>query len=100
MNVSEFKEFDVTKHLDSEEAISEYFAACLELEDNDLLMAALSDIAKARGMSKVARDAGLNRESLYKALSPGSKPGFDTVRRVMAAVGVKLTAVSAGPGAS
>ena len=61
-------------------------------DDPDLLLLALGDVARARGMAQVAKDAGLGRESLYKALAPGAKPRFDTVLKVARALGVKLTA--------
>jgi len=64
----------------------------LELNDPDLLLLALSDAARARGMAKVARDAGLGRESLYKALAPCAKPRFDTILKVARALGVQLSA--------
>jgi probable addiction module antidote protein len=83
--------FDAARYLDSEEAIAEYMAAALEAEDPDLLLLALGDIARAKGMAQVAKDAGLGRESLYKALTPGAKPRFDTVVKVAKALGVKLT---------
>lgn len=84
--------FDAARYLDSEEAIAEYMTAVLESNDPDLLLLALGDIARAKGMAQVAKDAGLGRESLYKALTPGSKPRFDTVLRVAKALGVRLTA--------
>ena len=71
--------FDPSVYLDSEEAIAEYLAITLEENDSDLLLAALSNVAKARGMTQIAREAGLGRESLYKALTPGSKPRFETI---------------------
>ena len=83
--------FDPSVYLDSEEAIAEYLAIILEENDSDLLLAALSNVAKARGMTQIAREAGLGRESLYKALTPGSKPRFETIMKVMHALGVKLT---------
>jgi probable addiction module antidote protein len=63
----------------------------LETDDPDLLLLALSDVARAKGMAQVARDAGLGRESLYKALAPGAKPRFETVMKVARALGVKFT---------
>jgi probable addiction module antidote protein len=84
--------FDAARYLDSDEAVAEYMAAVLETEDPDLLLLALGDVARAKGMAQVAKDAGLGRESLYKALTPGAKPRFDTVMRVARALGVKLTA--------
>jgi probable addiction module antidote protein len=66
--------------------------AVLETNDSDLLLLALSDVARAKGMAQVAKDAGLGRESLYKALAPGAKPRFETVMKVARALGVKFTA--------
>ncbi|MCL1925569.1 MAG: putative addiction module antidote protein, partial [Syntrophorhabdaceae bacterium] len=63
--------FNVSEHLDNEEVIAEYLAAAMEDFDMDIFLAALSEVAKARGISRLAETAGLNRESLYKALSPG-----------------------------
>lgn len=90
--------FDAARYLANDEAIVEYMAAVLETEDPDLLLLALGDIARAKGMAQVAKDAGLGRESLYKALTPGAKPRFDTVMKVARALGVKLTAQPAGTG--
>jgi probable addiction module antidote protein len=86
------KRFDVVDYLDSEEVISEYLTAVLEEGDSDELLRALGHIAKARGMSDIAAKSGLGRESLYKALSPGAKPRFDTVLRVIHALGIRLQA--------
>ena len=84
-------DFDLAPYLDSDETIAEYLTAIPEENDPDLLLSALSDVAKARGMSIVARESGLGRESLYKALAPGAKPRFETLMKVMHALGVKLT---------
>jgi probable addiction module antidote protein len=84
--------FDAARYLESEEAIAEYMTAVLEENDPELLILALADVARAKGMAQVAKDAGLGRESLYKALAPGAKPRFDTVMRVARALGVKFTA--------
>jgi len=84
--------FDAARYLDDDEAIAEYMTAVLEANNPDLLLLALGDIARAKGMAQVAKDAGLGRESLYKALSPGAKPRFDTVMKVARALGVKFTA--------
>lgn len=91
--------FDAAKYLDDEEAIAEYMTAVFETDDPDLLLLALGDVARARGMAQVAKDAGLGRESLYKALAPGAKPRFDTVMKVAKALGVRLAAqpVAEGP---
>lgn len=87
--------FDAARYLDDDDAIAEYMTAVLETNDPDLLLLALSDVARAKGMAQVAKDAGLGRESLYKALAPGAKPRFETVMKVVRALGVKFTAQSA-----
>ncbi len=84
--------FDAARYLDDDEAIAEYMTAVLETNEPDLLLLALGDVARAKGMAQVARDAGLGRESLYKALAPGAKPRFETVMKVARALGVKFTA--------
>ncbi len=84
--------FDAARWLDNDEAIAEYMTAVLEQDDPDLLLAALGDVARAKGMSQIAKSAGLGRESLYKALAPGAKPRFDTVLKVAKALGIHLTA--------
>jgi probable addiction module antidote protein len=87
-----FAQFDAADYLDSEETIAEYLTAALGDSDPEVLLAAVRDVARARGMSQLARDAGLGRESLYKALSPGAKPRYDTVLKLLHALGVKLSA--------
>ena len=82
--------FDPSDYLDSEETIAEYLTAALENPDPDAFLIAVRDVAKARGITKVAADAGLGRESLYKTLKPGAQPRFDTVRRLLEALGVRL----------
>ncbi|MDC8785630.1 addiction module antidote protein [Roseateles koreensis] len=84
--------FDAARYLDDDEAIAEYMTVVLEANDPDLLLLALSDVARAKGMAQVAKDAGLGRERLYKALAPGAKPRFETVMKVARALGVKFTA--------
>ena len=84
--------FDAARYLTDDAAVAEYMTAILETDDPDLLLLALGDVARARGMAQVARDSGLGRESLYKALAPGAKPRFDTVLKVARALGVRLTA--------
>jgi len=84
--------FDAARYLTDDAAIAEYITAVLEADDPDLLLAALGDVARARGMAHVAKEAGLGRESLYKALTPGAKPRFDTVLKVARALGVRLCA--------
>jgi probable addiction module antidote protein len=90
-------EFDASAYLDSEETIAEYLTAVLEHDDPDLFLVALGDVAKARGMMQIARDTGLGRESLYKALAPGAKPRYDTVLKVLHALGMKLSVTSWRP---
>ena len=87
--------FDAARYLTNDAAVAEYMTAVLETGDPDLLLLALADVARARGMAQVANDAGLGRESLYKALAPGAKPRYDTIMKVMRALGVRLTAKAA-----
>ncbi|KQY87165.1 MULTISPECIES: addiction module antidote protein [Roseateles] len=91
-HVSELPEFDAAEYLNSEQDVAAYLTTVLEEGDPALLAAALGDIARARGMTQVAKDSGITREALYKALRPGSEPRFDTVSRVCAALGVRLVA--------
>ncbi len=85
------KVFDITRYLDSEEAMAEYLSQVLEDGDNAELIRALGHIAKAKGMATVARESGLGRESLYKALSEGSQPRFDTITKVINSLGLKIS---------
>ena len=87
--------FDMADYLDSDEAIQEYFRQVMEDGDPDEIVRALGHIARARGMAQLAKDSGLGRESLYKALSEGSKPRFDTIMRVTKALGLTLTVAQA-----
>ena len=87
--------FDMAAHLDSPEAITEYLNQVLADGDIDELLRALGHVARARGMTRVALDAGLGRESLYKALAPGAKPRAETLFRVIRALGVRLHAEAA-----
>ena len=82
--------FDAADYLDDEETIAEYLTAALEDPNPDIFLVAVRDVARSRGMAQLARDTGLGRESLYKALSPGAKPRYDTVLKVLHALGVKL----------
>lgn len=84
--------WDPAEHLKTEEDRVAYLEAALEEGDSNLVAAALGDIARAKGMSQVARDAGLGRESLYKALSPAGNPEFATILKVVAALGLQLHA--------
>jgi probable addiction module antidote protein len=85
-------DFDPTQYLASEQAIAEYLTAILEENNPALLATALGDIARARGMSEIAKSSGITREALYKALKPNAHPRFDTISRVCAALGVRLVA--------
>ena len=96
IRISDLPELDFSEHLDSEQAVAEYLTVILEEIDPALLAAALGDIARARGMSEIAKASGITREALYKALRPDAQPRFDTVNRVCAALGVKLVAQAVG----
>ena len=89
--------WDAVDHLKNEEEMSLYLEACFEEDpgDGSLIRAALGDIARARGMAQLARDTGLTREGLYKALSPDGNPEFATVLKVIHALGLKLHAIPA-----
>ena len=90
--MTKFAPFDAADYLADEETIAEYLTAALEDPNPDLFLIAVRDVARARGMTQLAKDTGLGRESLYKALTPGAKPRYDTVMKIMHALGVKLTA--------
>lgn len=83
--------FDAADDLDNEDVIAEYLNVALASEHPDLFLQAIADVAKARGMAQLAQDTGLGRESLYKALAPGAKPRYDTVLKLLRALGVELT---------
>src|SRR4030067_3245354 len=89
--------YDVSEHLRTSEEMAAYLEACIEEANGDaaFIAKALGDIARAKGMAQVARDAGLSRESLYKALSGDRSPGFDTILKVVGALGLQLHAVAA-----
>ncbi len=89
--------YDVSEHLRTPEEMAAYLEAAFEVSDGDaaFIAKALGDIARAKGMSQIARDTGLTCESLYKALSGERTPGFDTVLKVIKALGLKLHAETA-----
>ncbi len=87
---TEYAPFDASSHLDNEEVIAEYLTAAAEDEDPNVLLAAIANVAKARGMARVAQAAGLGRESLYKTLAPGSHPRFETIRAILRALDVEI----------
>lgn len=90
IKISELPTFDMAEALRSEEDIAIYLSLVLEEEDPAELAHALGMVARARGMTQIARDSGLSREALYKALRPNASPRFDTIARVCKALGVKL----------
>jgi len=92
VKVSDLPEFDITEHLDSEQAIAEYITIVLEENDPAALADALGSVARARGMTDIAKASGITREALYKALRPNAQPRFETVSKVCAALGVRLVA--------
>ncbi len=89
-----FSRFDSADYLKTEEDIQLYFEACLEKSDPALIAHALGVIARAQGMTKLARDTGLSREGLYKALSADGNPEFATVMKVINALGLRLHATT------
>ena len=88
---TKFKRFDFAAHLTDEDDIANYLEAVVAEGDPALTIAALSDIARARNMSKLARDAKLTREGLYKALSPEGNPSFATVSKIAGALGFRIS---------
>lgn len=92
IKVDALPEFDAAPYLDSEASIAAYLTDIIEANDPALLASALGDIARARGMSEIAKASGITREALYKALRPDAQPRFDTISRVCAALGVRLVA--------
>ncbi len=94
--MTQFKDFDIAEHLTTPEDMAEYLEASFEEDSGDglLIRSALNNIARAQGMTQIARDAGLGRESLYKALSSTGNPEFATIMKVMKALGLKLHATA------
>ena len=86
--------WDVAEHLETEEDMAAYLEAALEENDPSLIAAALGDIARAKGMSQIAKQTKLGRESLYKALSPDGNPEFSTILKVINALGLHLHATT------
>ena len=84
------RRYDSAEYLDTPETIAEYLTDALEYGDPSFIAKAIGAAARARGMSEVAREAGVSRENLYRALSGDTKPEFDTIRRVLDALGVRL----------
>ena len=94
MKKTKTSRYDVAEHLRTPEEMAAYLEACFEEADGDaaFIAKALGDIARSKGMAQVARDAGLSRESLYRALSGDHSPSFDTILKVVGALGLKLHA--------
>ena len=95
IKISELRPFDMAEHLQDEQSVADYLTIVLEENDPAALAQALGTVARARGMTEIARSSGLTREALYKALRPDAQPRFETISRVCAALGVKLVATPA-----
>jgi probable addiction module antidote protein len=93
-NKTTYKPFDAAAYLDNDAVIAEYLSAAAEDPNPEVFVAALGNMAKARGMAQIAKDAGLGRESLYKTLSAGAHPRFETINSVLHALGVKFTVIA------
>jgi probable addiction module antidote protein len=91
IKIADLPVFDITEHLDNDQAIAEYLTVVLEEDDPAALANALGSIARARGMTEIANAAGISREALYKALRADAQPRFETIVKVCKALGVKLT---------
>ena len=98
MNNVKTTRWDAAEHLKDDADVAAYVEAALEDGDHRVVAAALGDVARAKGMTQVARDAGLGRESLYKSLSPDGNPEFSTVMRVLKALGIRLRATVTNDG--
>lgn len=95
VNIADLPTFDMAEYLEDDAAIADYLSIVLEEDDSALLAAALGDIARARSMSEIAKASGVTREALYRALRADAHPRFDTIQRVVTALGLRLTAVPA-----
>lgn len=95
MEKYKFTKFDAADYLDSDETIAAYISAVLEENNPEAFLDALKTVARAKGMTQLANDTGLGRESLYKALAPGAKPRYDTVLKIVSALGITLSAAPA-----
>jgi probable addiction module antidote protein len=92
IKIADLPEFDMAEHLPDEQAVAEYLTVVLEESDPAALADALGTIARARGMTDIAKASGITREALYKALRPNASPRFETISKVCAALGVRLVA--------
>jgi len=97
MTKTTYAPFDAADYLDNDAVIAEYLSAAVDDPNPDGFLAALGDVAKAHGMARIAKDAGLGRESLYKALSSGAHPRYETVSAILRALGVKFAVVADQP---
>ena len=84
-----FSEFDIAEYLKSEEDIAEYLNAVAEYDDPEFFQAALGDVARARGMTNMAKQTGLSRENLYRALSKDGNPRLKTLQKILDALGIE-----------
>lgn len=91
----ELKTYDIAAQLNSEESVLHYLAAAFEDGDTQLIKAALSDVARARGMSEIAKQAGLSRQGIYKALSDEGNPSLETLSSILKTFGAKLSVTAA-----
>ena len=91
IRVSDLKEFDIAPYIKNKRAMTEYLNQVIADGDDAELAAALGHIARAKGMAEIAKSSGITREALYKALKPNSKPRFDTVSRVIHALGMRIS---------
>lgn len=96
-NETKTRPWDAVEHLKNEEDMVAYLDAALEDGEPTLIIAVLGDIARAKGMTQLAREAGLGRESLYKALSPSGNPEFATILKVVSALGLRFHVEAAHP---
>jgi probable addiction module antidote protein len=96
MNNVKIDGFIQADFLGNEKSTAEYLAAAMEDPDPDVFITALARVARSRGIMQLAKDSGLNRESLYKALTPGAKPRFETIMKITKALGVPMTPTAAG----
>ena len=90
--MNKYPPFDTFDYLNDEETIAEYISAALEDSNPNVFLSAVRDVARARGMAQLSKDAGLGREGLYKALSPDAKPRYETMQKLLLALGIKLKA--------
>lgn len=93
----EISNFDASEYLDTDEKIADYLTSVFEDKDWELLLRAIGHIAKAKGMTQIAKSTGLGRESLYKAFNSSTQPKFDTVMRVLEAINMSLQIHPSGP---